>query len=75
MKNHPAAARALHLEGAAWFKSSYSNNGGNCIEVADSLPGIVPVRDSKDPHGPALVFSADGWSSFVTAVKGGEFPA
>ncbi|EPY92401.1 hypothetical protein K530_53505 [Streptomyces noursei CCRC 11814] len=34
---------------------------------------MVPVRDSKDPHGPALMFSADGWSSFVTAVKGGEF--
>ncbi|MFG2092751.1 DUF397 domain-containing protein [Streptomyces sp. NPDC048612] len=58
-----------------WFKSSYSNNGGNCIEVADNIPGAVPVRDSKDPHGPALTFTANGWSSFVDAVKGGEFPA
>ncbi|WP_405840362.1 DUF397 domain-containing protein [Streptomyces platensis] len=58
-----------------WFKSSYSNNGGNCIEVAANIPGAVPVRDSKDPNGPALTFTANGWSSFVAAVKGGEFPA
>ncbi|MGW2634226.1 DUF397 domain-containing protein [Streptomyces chattanoogensis] len=75
MKIQPATVMPSDLEGVNWFKSSYSNGGGNCVEVADSLPGIVPVRDSKDPHGPALVFSADGWSSFVTAVKGGEFPA
>ncbi|MER6143171.1 DUF397 domain-containing protein [Streptomyces sparsogenes] len=61
-----------------WFKSSYSNNGGNCVEVAANLVasrGIVPVRDSKEPHGPALVFESSAWSSFVAAVKGGEFPA
>ncbi|MFE6742277.1 DUF397 domain-containing protein [Streptomyces tubercidicus] len=60
-----------------WFKSSYSNpgNGGDCIEVAANITGAVPVRDSKDPNGPALIFSANGWSSFVAAVKGGEFPA
>ncbi|USA01992.1 DUF397 domain-containing protein [Streptomyces lydicamycinicus] len=58
-----------------WFKSSYSNNGGDCIEVAGNVPGAVPVRDSKDPHGPALTFSVNGWSSFVAAVKDGEFPA
>ncbi|WP_327704395.1 DUF397 domain-containing protein [Streptomyces decoyicus] len=57
-----------------WRKSSYSNGqGAECIEVADGLPGAVPVRDSKDPHGPALVFPADGWTSFLAAVKGGEF--
>ncbi|MBL1095167.1 DUF397 domain-containing protein [Streptomyces coffeae] len=56
-----------------WFKSSYSNNGGNCIEVAANIPGAVPVRDSKNPHGPALVFPADEWSSFVSAVRAGEF--
>ncbi|WJY40125.1 DUF397 domain-containing protein [Streptomyces sp. P9-2B-2] len=57
-----------------WRKSSYSNGqGAECIEVADGLPGAVPVRDSKNPHGPALVFPADGWSSFLAAVKGGEF--
>jgi hypothetical protein len=61
-----------------WFKSSYSNNGGNCIEVAADLVasrGVVPVRDSKNPDGPALGFETAAWSSFVGAVKGGEFPA
>ncbi|MFE1785224.1 DUF397 domain-containing protein [Streptomyces sp. NPDC059506] len=64
------------LATAAWRKSSYSDEGdANCVEVADGIPGAVPVRDSKDPHGPALVFPADAWASFVAAVKGGEFPA
>ncbi|KUJ66243.1 toxin [Streptomyces albus subsp. albus] len=60
---------------ARWRKSSYSNNdGGECVEVADNVPGLVPVRDSKDPDGPALVFGSSAWSSFVSAVKRGEFP-
>ncbi len=58
-----------------WFKSSYSNNGGACIEAAPGfITGAVPVRDSKDPHGPALVFGADAFAAFVEAVKAGEFP-
>ncbi|WP_432095440.1 DUF397 domain-containing protein [Streptomyces sp. bgisy100] len=60
------------LSTAGWRKSSYSNNaGGECVEVAPGLPGIVPVRDSKDPQGPALVFPAEAWTAFVTAVKAG----
>jgi hypothetical protein len=60
-----------------WFKSSYSNNGGDCIEVAANLIatlGVVPVRDSKDLSGPVLGFSADVFASFVAGVKAGEFP-
>ncbi|QNE76798.1 DUF397 domain-containing protein [Streptomyces finlayi] len=60
-----------NLEVAAWRKSSYSGQGGDCIEVADGLPGVMPVRDSKVPHGPALSFSAHSWSAFVGAVKSG----
>ncbi|MFF4289250.1 DUF397 domain-containing protein [Streptomyces sp. NPDC001633] len=57
---------------ARWRKSSHSNpDGGNCLEVRDDLPGLVPVRDSKDPHGPVLTFAAPGWSAFVDAVKDG----
>ncbi|MFJ7910999.1 DUF397 domain-containing protein [Kitasatospora sp. NPDC096204] len=60
----------------AWRKSSYSgDNGGNCIEVAPGFPGLVPVRDSKDPQGPALVFPAAAWEAFVAAVREGDFPA
>ncbi|MEV8399119.1 DUF397 domain-containing protein [Streptomyces niveus] len=55
----------------AWRKSSYSGgSNGDCLEVADGHP-VVPVRDSKSPHGPVLVFSATDWSSFVFAVKAG----
>ncbi|MFJ2953870.1 DUF397 domain-containing protein [Streptomyces sp. NPDC087270] len=61
------------LTSAAWYKSSYSQNGGTCVEVAAGLLGIVPVRDSKDPQGPALVFPADAFASFVAGVKSGEF--
>ncbi|MFI1962793.1 DUF397 domain-containing protein [Streptomyces pathocidini] len=64
------------LSAATWRKSSYSNtDGGECVEVSDDFPAVVPVRDSKDPHGPALVFESGAWSSFVDAVKGGEFSA
>jgi hypothetical protein len=59
----------------AWFKSSYSsNNGTNCVEVADlTAVGEVAVRDSKDKTGPALVLTPAAWSSFVTAVRAGHF--
>ncbi|WP_037910714.1 DUF397 domain-containing protein [Actinacidiphila yeochonensis] len=66
---------ASELKAAAWRKSSYSNgNGGDCVEVADGFAGAVPVRDSKDPQGPALVFSAEAWASFVGAVRADAFP-
>lgn len=59
-----------------WFKSSYSDNGGNCVEVAVIADGsgVVPVRDSKDPAGPALTFTSDAWSAFVAGVQKGDFP-
>ncbi len=65
------------LTSAPWRKSSHSGgNGGNCVEAAPGfLPGAVPVRDSKDPEGPALLFDADAFTAFVTAVKAGEFPS
>ncbi|MGH3312649.1 MAG: DUF397 domain-containing protein [Streptomyces sp.] len=64
--------RSIDLTAAIWRKSSYSNqDGGACVEVSDNFAAVVPVRDSKVPHGPALVFAAEGWASFVSAVKGG----
>ncbi|GAA2459167.1 DUF397 domain-containing protein [Streptomyces mauvecolor] len=59
---------------SGWRKSSFSGgDAGSCVEVLDDYPAGVPVRDSKAPNGPALVFPAGGWSSFVAAVKAGEF--
>ncbi|MFE0462339.1 DUF397 domain-containing protein [Kitasatospora sp. NPDC058965] len=57
----------------AWFKSRYSSNGGDCVEVAANLPGVVPVRDSKDPQGPLLVVTTSAWSAFVAGVRSGTF--
>ncbi|MFF8810994.1 DUF397 domain-containing protein [Streptomyces pactum] len=58
------------LSAAVWRKSTYSNgNGGECVEVADGFPGLVPVRDSKDPAGPVLVFPAASWQAFVDWAK------
>ncbi|MCT2590963.1 DUF397 domain-containing protein [Streptomyces sp. N2-109] len=59
-----------------WRKSSYSGGSqGECLEVVDGQHVGVPVRDSKVPHGPALLFPPNGWSSFVTAVKTGHLSA
>ncbi|MDT0306947.1 DUF397 domain-containing protein [Streptomyces sp. DSM 44917] len=58
-----------------WRKSTYSDNPhGGCIEVSDGYPSAVPVRDSKAPHGPAVLFPIGSWSSFVTAVKRADLP-
>lgn len=63
----------VDLGSVVWRKSSHSGGGGACVEVADHVPGLVPVRDSKDPDGPALVFPVRSFEVFVRAVKGGEF--
>jgi hypothetical protein len=58
------------LTGAHWRKSTRSgSNGGNCVEVADNQPGVVYVRDSKDPDGPVLTFEPDSWRAFVEDIK------
>ncbi|MFE7574307.1 DUF397 domain-containing protein [Streptomyces sp. NPDC057521] len=65
-------------ESPRWYKSSYSSNGGNCIEVAANLTattGTVPVRDSKQSGGPALSVSTEAFSSFVEGVRAGRFDA
>jgi hypothetical protein len=68
----------MATESPRWFKSSYSDNGGQCVEVAANLAaaaGIVPVRDSKDPEGPVLTFPAEVFTAFVAGVKAGDFGA
>ncbi len=64
----------IDLSRAVWHKSTFSNgSGGNCVEVARNLPGIVAVRDSKDRGGPVLAFSPREWEAFTVGVRAGEF--
>jgi hypothetical protein len=64
----------MDLTGAEWRTSSFSSaNGGQCVEVASNMPGFVVVRDSKDPHGPALVYSPAQWQEFAAGVRAGKF--
>ncbi|MEU9926461.1 DUF397 domain-containing protein [Streptomyces anulatus] len=66
----------MTTETPRWFTSSYSNNGGQCVEVATNLAaphGIVPVRDSKNVSGPALTVPAAAFSTFVAGVRAGDF--
>ncbi|WP_433311888.1 DUF397 domain-containing protein [Micromonospora chersina] len=62
----------MDLTGARWRKSTRSGgNGGDCVEVADNLAGVVAVRDSKDAAGPVLTFNPAAWTRFVTMAKRG----
>ncbi|QGV79933.1 DUF397 domain-containing protein [Streptomyces ficellus] len=60
----------MKIEIIEWRKSTYSDgSGGNCLEVADGHPDLIPVRDSKNPTGPKLVFRAAAWSAFMRDLK------
>jgi hypothetical protein len=64
---------AVELSTVVWRKSSYSTtDGDNCVEVGTNLPTLLPVRDSKDPHGPALLFPAPAFAAFLCALKAGS---
>ncbi|MGW6732589.1 DUF397 domain-containing protein [Streptomyces sp. NPDC055013] len=68
--SHSGGSGGDCLEVARWRKSTYSGgDGGDCLEVADGHPALIPVRDSKNPHGPKLVFRASAWAAFVNAVR------
>ncbi|MET8981303.1 DUF397 domain-containing protein [Streptomyces sp. NPDC004539] len=62
--------RAIDLSSVSWRKSSYSSTtGGECLEISDSIPSLVPVRDSKDPAQGSLLFGADSWGAFLVGIK------
>ncbi|MEU0444827.1 DUF397 domain-containing protein [Streptomyces tendae] len=61
--------REYDLTNAHWRKSTYSNGeGGNCLEVTDGVPGVIPVRDSKVTDGPVIVVGSVAWTEFVRTV-------
>lgn len=61
------------LAGAKWFKSSRSRDAGACVEAAWLADGNVGLRDSKNPDGPALVFTPREWEAFIGGAQDGEF--
>lgn len=61
------------LTGAQWFKSSRSSGTKECVEMAHLDGGLVGVRDSKNPTGPALVFTPGEWDVFLAGAKSGDF--
>ncbi|WP_328391464.1 DUF397 domain-containing protein [Nocardia sp. NBC_00416] len=61
------------LPGAQWFKSSHSGPANECVEVAWLDEASVGVRDSKDTTSPALIFSKDAWSLFMSVLRRGDF--
>jgi Domain of unknown function (DUF397) len=64
----------MDLTNAIWRKSSYSSgNGGQCVEVAANLPGVIAVRDSKNPDGPALVIKPETFAAFIAGIRAGDF--
>ncbi|MEU7767726.1 DUF397 domain-containing protein [Nocardia sp. NPDC049190] len=63
----------IDLSGARWFKSSRSAGAKDCVEVAHLDGGMVGVRDSKNPSGPALVFTPTEWDAFLSGAHSGEF--
>lgn len=63
----------MDLSQAQWHKSTRSGSTGDCVEVAENLPGVIAVRDSKNPAGPALIFTPAEWAAFIDGVKDGEF--
>ncbi|WP_433731118.1 DUF397 domain-containing protein [Nocardia sp. CA-129566] len=64
---------AVDMSGARWFKSTYSASNGQCVEVAFLSGGMVGLRDSKNPTGPALVFTSGEWAAFTAGVVDGEY--
>jgi hypothetical protein len=70
VSNFPSPTLAT---GLAWRKSTFSGAQSECVEVADGHPGAVPVRDSKNPGGPALVFPAGAWAAFIHQLRDDSF--
>ncbi|WP_380283976.1 DUF397 domain-containing protein [Kitasatospora purpeofusca] len=71
--NNGGTCVEVALATARWRKSNHDGQGGECVEGSAGFQSAVPVRDSTDPEGPALVFPASAWHAFVAGVQAGEF--
>ncbi|MEU4874315.1 DUF397 domain-containing protein [Streptomyces sp. NPDC021608] len=72
-RNVPSPTDSDHFPRLRWLRSSYSTGANNCVETArpDRGPwaGLLAVRDSKNPAGPALLFSPESWTGFTSALR------
>lgn len=74
MTNTRNGMPASAITGARWMKSTRSGpTGGNCVEVAFLPDGEVAMRNSRQPDGPALVFTRGEWDAFLGGARDGEF--
>ncbi|MGW3957750.1 DUF397 domain-containing protein [Streptomyces sp. NPDC004752] len=65
----PARIAPPDLAIATWRVSTYSGGQGNCVEVADNHPHLIPVRDTKRPTGPVIGFGREAWQAFVAQLR------
>jgi hypothetical protein len=70
---HQNGVSAAELDVVVWQKARMSNSQGNCVELARLSDGNVAARNSRDPQGPALVFTKDEIAAFLDGAKAGEF--
>ncbi|MEU1690020.1 DUF397 domain-containing protein [Streptomyces hirsutus] len=61
------------LEGVTWVKSRHSDHQGNCVELAALSNGAVALRNSRDPQGPALIYTRGEIAAFISGARDGEF--
>jgi hypothetical protein len=73
MRQYENGVAATAIAGAVWKKSARSNPNGNCVELAALPDGGVAFRNSRDPEGPALIYTRDEILAFLGGAKDGEF--
>lgn len=57
------------LSGATWRSSTYSGGNNECLELAHNIPALAPVRDSKNPTGPVILFWRSAWGAFLSRLR------